>query len=67
MQSDTDSSDDEHEQHQEPLPILHTPTQVTTEVLRIFQQNIKEENNQMTVLQIRRTVREKNIPIYEIY
>ena len=43
MQSDTDSSDDEHQQHHEPLPILHTQTQVTTEVSRIFQQNIKEE------------------------
>ena len=63
MESDPDSSDDEHQQHHhEPQPILHTPTQVTTEVSRIFQQNIKEEKNQMTVLQIRRTVREKIFP-----
>ena len=62
MESDPDSSDDEHQQHHEQQPILHTPTQVTTEVSRIFQQNIKEEKNQMTVLQIRRTVREKIFP-----
>ena len=62
METYTDSSDDDHEQHHEPQPILHTPTQVTTEVSRIFQQNIKEEKNQMTVLQIRRTVREKIFP-----
>ena len=65
MASDTDSSDDDHESvnelHYNHI-IPHTPAQVSTEVSRIFQQNIKEEKNQMTVLQIRRTVRDKIFP-----
>ena len=56
------SSDEDEEVIQTNQNIQHTPAQITTEVTRIFQQNIKEEKNQMTVLQIRRTVREKIFP-----
>ena len=56
------SSDEEEEELVNSQHIQHTPAQITTEITRIFQQNIKEEKNQMTVLQIRRTVREKIFP-----
>ena len=56
------SSDEEEEELVNNQHIQHTPAQITTEITRIFQQNIKEEKNQMTVLQIRRTVREKIFP-----
>ena len=59
---DDPSSDEDEEVIQTNQNIQHTPAQITTEVTRIFQQNIKEEKNQMTVLQIRRTVREKIFP-----
>ena len=60
---DEPSSDEEEEEMVNNQLIQHTPAQMTTEITRIFQQNIKEENkNQMTVLQIRRTVREKIFP-----
>ena len=38
-------------------------THVNTEVSRIFQHNITEEKNQMTLLQIRRTVGDRFFPI----
>ena len=60
--NDDPSSDEDEEVIQTNQNIQHTPAQITTEVTRIFQQNIKEEKNQMTVLQIRRTVREKIFP-----
>ena len=59
---DDPSSDEDEETNIHNLHIQHTPAQITTEVTRIFQQNIKEEKNQMTVLQIRRTVRDKIFP-----
>ena len=59
---DDPSSDEDEEVIQTNQNIQHTPAHITTEVTRIFQQNIKEEKNQMTVLQIRRTVREKIFP-----
>ena len=59
---DDPSSDEDEEVIHTNQNIQHTPAQITTEVTRIFQQNIKEEKNQMTVLQIRRTVREKIFP-----
>lgn len=40
----------------------NTQTHLSNEVTRIFQQNIKENVNQMTLLQIRRTVRDKIFP-----
>lgn len=64
-ESDVASSDseDENEEHfVNSQHIQHTATELTTEITRIFQQNIKEQKNQMTVLQIRRTVREKIFP-----
>ena len=59
---DEPSSDEEEQMIVNNRHIQHTPAQMTTEITRIFQQNIKEEMNQMTVLQIRRTVREKIFP-----
>ena len=64
-ESDVASSDseDENEEHfVNSQHIQHTATELTTEIMQIFQQNIKEQKNQMTVLQIRRTVREKIFP-----
>lgn len=44
------------------INLTNTQTHLSNEVTRIFQQNIKENVNQMTLLQIRRTVREKIFP-----
>ena len=61
--SDTEVSDNDSGSIDENQPPLQqTPAQVSNEVTRIFQQNITEEKNQLTVLQIRRTVREKIFP-----
>ena len=49
---DEPSSDEEEEKIVYNQHIQYTPAQMTTEITRIFQQNIKEEKNQMTVLQI---------------
>ena len=49
---DNPSSDEDEETAINNPHIQHTPAQMTTEITRIFQQNIKEEKNQMTVLQI---------------
>ena len=59
---DEPSSDEEEQEMVNNQHIQHTPAQMTTEITRIFQQNIQEEKNQMTVLQIRRTVRNKIFP-----
>ena len=59
---DDPSSDEDEEVIRTNQNTQHTPAQITTEITRIFQQNVKEEKNQMTVLQIRRTVREKIFP-----
>ena len=57
--SDDDSGSNEDENG---LNTLQTPVQVSSEVSKIFQQNITEIKNDMTVLQIRRTVRDKVFP-----
>ena len=59
---DDPSSDEDEEVIRTNQNTQHTPAQITTEITRMFQQNVKEEKNQMTVLQIRRTVREKIFP-----
>ena len=53
----TGSIVDENDPH-----VLQTPVQLSSEVSKIFQQNITEVKNDMTILQIRRTVRDKVFP-----
>ena len=62
-----DNSDDDNgstgsiADENDPL-VLQTPVQLSSEVSKIFQQNITEVKNDMTILQIRRTVRDKFFP-----
>ena len=58
-ESESDDNEDEFVNSQH---IQHTAEELSSEITQIFQQNIKEQKNQMTVLQIRRTVREKIFP-----
>ena len=60
--SESESDDDNEDEFVNSQHIQHTAEELSSEITRIFQQNIKEQKNQMTVLQIRRTVREKVFP-----
>ena len=57
-------TDDESLWHT-PSPVITRPinTRMAHEVAEIFQQNIREPKNNMTTIQVRRTVRERIFPI----
>ena len=63
MSSSEESSDSEHEDevHEEENSQRQSTTQnhMAQEVADIFRQNIKEEKSKLTVMQVRRTVRDK--------